>query len=75
MSFEDAKILEFIQCQKSDKAPFFIYADPESITEMIYGCKDNPGKLSKTKVREHIQSGFSMSTISSFRSIENRHDL
>ena len=26
------------------------------------------------KVREHISSGFSMSTISSFKSIQNKHD-
>ena len=28
-----------------------------------------------TKVSEHISSDFSMSTISSFRSIENKHDV
>ena len=28
-----------------------------------------------TKVSEHIPSGFSMSTISSLRSIENKHDI
>ena len=28
-----------------------------------------------TKVSEHIPSGFSMCTISSFRSIENEHDV
>ena len=31
--------------------------------------------LSTTKVREHIPSGFSMSRVSSFRSIENKHDV
>ena len=30
---------------------------------------------STTKVSKHILSGFSMSAISSFRSIENKHDL
>ena len=29
----------------------------------------------RTKVSKHIPSGFSMSTISLFRSIENKHDL
>ena len=36
------KILEFSQYQKSDKAPFIIYADPECIIEKIDGCKNNP---------------------------------
>ena len=31
--------------------------------------------LSTTKVREHIPSDLSLSTISSFRSIENKHDV
>ena len=42
---------------------------------MIDGCKKNPKNLSVTKVSEHIPPGFSMSTISSFRSIENKHDI
>ena len=29
MPFENTEILEFIQYQKSDKAPFVIYPDPE----------------------------------------------
>ena len=74
MAFEDTKILEFNQYQKSDKAPFIIYADLECIIEKIDGCKNNPENSSTTKVSEHIPSGFSMSTIS-FRSIENNHDV
>ena len=31
--------------------------------------------LSTTKVREHIPSDLLLSTISSFRSIENKHDV
>ena len=42
---------------------------------MIDGCKINPENSSTTKVREHIPSGFSMSTIYLFRSIENKHDV
>ena len=48
-----------------------IYADLERIIEKIDGCKNNPENSSTTKVSEHIPSGFSLSTISSFRSIEN----
>ena len=53
-----------------DKTTCIIYADLESLMEKIDGCKNNPNKLSTTKVNEHIPSGFSVSTISSFKSIE-----
>ena len=75
MPSKDTKILEFNQYQKSDKAPFIIYADLECIIEKIDECKKNPENSSTTNVSEHIPSGFSMSTISSFRSIENMHDV
>ena len=75
MSSEDTKILEFNQYQKYDKAPFIIYADFECIIEKIDGCKNNSENSSTTRVSEHILSGFSMSTISSFRSIENKHGV
>ena len=55
---EDTNILEFYQYQKSDKAPFVIYADLECLIEKIDGCKNNPVKPS-TK----------MSTTLSFKSI------
>ena len=73
MPSEDTKILEFNEYQKFDKAPFIIYEDLECIIEKIDGCKNNPENSSTIKVSEHIPSGFSMSTISSFRSIENKH--
>ena len=75
MPSEDTKILKFNQYKKSDKAPFIVFADLECIIEKIDGCKDNPENSSTTKVSEHIQSGFSMSTISCFKSIENNHDV
>ena len=75
MLSENIKILEFNQYQKSNKAPFIIYADLECVIEKTDGCKNNPENSSTTKVSEHIPSGFSMSTISSFRSIENKHDV
>ena len=73
MPSEDTKILEFNQYQKSDKAPFIIYANLKCIIEKIDGCQNNPEKPSKTKVSKHIPSGFSMSIILSFRSLENKH--
>ena len=59
MSFEDTEILEFNQYQKSDKAPFIIYAYLECIKGKIDGCKNNPENLSTTNVSEHIPSDFS----------------
>ena len=73
MPSEDTKILEFNQYQKSDKTPFIIYADLECIIKKTDGCKNNPETSFTTKVTEHIPSGFSMSIMSSFRSIENKH--
>ena len=50
------------------------YADLECLSEKIdkYN-KSNPENTSTTKVGENISSGFSMSIILSFKSIENRH--
>ena len=75
MPSEYTKILEFIRDQKSDKAPFIIYEDLECIIERIDGCKNNSENSSATKVSEHVLSDFSISELSSFRSIENRNDV
>ena len=75
MPSENTKILEFNQYQKSDKASFIIYADIECIIQKIDGYKNNPENSSTTKVNEHIPSAFAMSSISSFRSIENKNDM
>ena len=50
--------------------PFIVYADLECFKEKIDGCKNNPKNSPKTKVGEQIPSGFSMTIISSFKSIE-----
>ena len=52
-----------------------IYAYLERLIEKIDGYKSNPENSSPTKVNEDITSGFSMSTISSFKNIENKHDV
>ena len=54
MASEDAKILEFNQYNKSDKAPFIIYADIEFLVEKIDGGKHNFESSSTTKVGEDI---------------------
>ena len=75
MPSEDTKILVFNQYQKYDKVLFIIYGDLECIIEKIDGCKNNPESLSTSKISKHISLSFSMSTISSFPSIENKHDM
>ena len=72
---EDTKILVFNQYQKSEKASCFIYVDVECLIEMIDWCKINPENSSVTKVGKQIPSCFSMSTILSFKSKENKHDI
>ena len=74
MLSEDTKVLEFNQYQKSDKA-IFIYADLDFIIVKIDRFKKNHKNSSTTNVSKQIPSGFSMPTISSFRSIENKHDI
>ena len=75
MPSEDTKILKHNWYKKSDKTPFIIYADLEYVIEKIDWSKNNPENSSKTKVSKHTPSGFSMFAISSFRSIENKHDV
>ena len=71
----DTKILQFDQYQKSEKASFIIYTDLDVKQKRLMDAKNNPENQSSTKVSEHIPSGFSISTISLFRSIKNNHDV
>ena len=75
MPFEDTKILEFSQYEKSDKVPSTIYANLECIIEKIDGCKIDLENSSTRNVNEHTPAGFSMYTISLLRSIEDKHDI
>ena len=45
------------------------------VTQKMDECKNNPENSSTAKASEHIPSGSSMSAISLFRSIENKHDV
>ena len=74
MPFEYTKILEFNQIKNLIKYHFF-YADLECVIEKIDGFKNNPEIPSTKNLNEHIPLGFSMSKISQFRSIENKHDV
>ena len=75
MPSKDSKIFEFNKYQKSDKAACIIYAVLESSIEKIDGCINNPENSFTTKVGEHILPSFWGSTILSFKSIENKHEL
>ena len=56
-------ILEFNQYMKSDKMPYIIYADMQSLLKKIDGCVNNPENSSTTKIGEHVPCGYSISTI------------
>ena len=75
MPSKDTIIVEFNQYEKSDKASLIIYTYLECLIGKNDGCKNNPEISSTTKVSEHISSGFSMFAISSFKSIEYKHDV
>ena len=66
---------ELNKYRKSDKVSFIIYADFECLIEKIDECEKNPENLSTTKVSVHFRSGFPMTMVSSFRSIENKHHV
>ena len=38
-------------------------------------CKTNPEISSTTKLKDYLSSGFSMSTMSSFKDIGNKYDV
>ena len=58
-----------------NKGPYFINEDLECLIENIDLCKNNPENSSTTKVDECITPSFSMSTIWSFKRIENKYDV
>ena len=68
-------ILEFNQQMKSDKMPYIIYADIESLIRKIDAFTDNPEKSSITNIGEHIPCGYSMSASWGFDHIEDKHTL
>ena len=42
---------------------------------MIDGCRNNPENSFTIQLEKHILAGFSMSTISSFKNIEDKHNV
>ena len=45
---------------KSDKVPYIIYADIESLIKKIDGCANNPENSSTTKIGDNIRCGYSV---------------
>ena len=68
-------VQEFNQYMKLHKVPNIIYADLESLIKKIDGCENNPEKSSTTKIGENIPCGCSLSAVSAFNNIENKHTL
>ena len=58
MPFEDNKILEFSQYQKTDKALFIILADLEYLIEKINECKNKPENSSTATLGKLIHQVF-----------------
>ena len=71
-NYKDTKILDFSQYKNLIKHHLLF---TQYIIENIDGCENNRENLSTTKVSEHIPSGFKMTTISSFGSIKNKHNI
>ena len=53
-------VLEFNQYMKSDKMPYIIYADMQSLLKKIDGCVNNPENSSTTKIGGHFPFGYSI---------------
>ena len=54
MPSEKDNTLKFNQCTKSNKMPYNIYADIESLIRKMDGYANNPENSSMTKKGEHI---------------------
>ena len=52
-----------------------LYADPNYLIGKTDGCKNNPENSSTKILDEHISSGVLVSTILSFKSSKNKHDV
>ena len=48
---------------KSNKIPYIIYADNETLIIKVDRFANNPENSSTTKIGEHIHCGYSISTI------------
>ena len=51
------------------------YADLDCLIKKIEVCRNDPENASTTKACGHIRSRFPISTILSFKTIENKYDV
>ena len=75
MPLEKDNILELNQNMKSDKMPYIIYTDIESLIKKLDGCANILGNSPTTKIGEHIAYGYSISTIWFFVNLEHKLTL
>ena len=73
MPSEKDDLLEFNQYMKSDKMPYIIYSEIESLIRKRNGCAYNPENSSSTKIGQHIPRRYLISTIWGFDLIKNKH--
>ena len=71
MPSEKDNMFELNQYMKSDKIPYIIYADIESLIKKVDGCANNLENSSTIKIVEHIPYIYLRLTIWAFDDIEN----
>ena len=65
-------LIKYNQGEKSLELPFIIYADLDCLLKIIDTCYNNPDLSSKTKINQHIPSGYSIYTNCSFDKSNNK---
>ena len=71
MPSEKDNMFEVNQYMKSDKIPYIIYADIESLIKKVDGCANNLENSSTIKIVEHIPYIYLRLTIWALDDIEN----
>ena len=74
MPTKDDKKLKYNHGEKSLKATFTIYDDLECLLIKEQSCQKNPNESYAERKAKHEPSSYSLSLISSFDSIENKHN-
>ena len=71
MPSEKDNMFELNQYMKSDKIPYIIYADIESLIKKVDGCANNLENSSTIKIVQNIPYIYLRLTIWAFDDIEN----
>ena len=75
MPSEKSNILEFNQCMNSDKMPYIIYAEIDSLIKKIDGCANNLENLQQQKLGSLLLVDIQYQPYGFFDNIENKHTL